>query len=480
MRRRKRIEPFLESAVSLYDGTTDGQAIGRTASGKVVFVQGGIAGDVADVWIFADKGGHFEGRLQQLLTPSPERVAPQCQHFGTCGGCRWQHQSYAGQLIAKEKLVKDAYERIAEMAEAPVRPIIGAPKPFGYRNKLEFTFSPKRWLDRDAAATVGEGLTEARSAPALGFHAPGAFDRVLHIDKCWLMPSEANDLRNRMYELAMAQQRPFYDARSHEGWLRQLVLRKSEYSGQWLVTLIIAFEQDEWLAQLFAPLQQEFPFVAGWVSIVNSKHNDSFSELPWRIWAGTDTITELVHGVKLTISPTSFFQTNTQQALRLYDVALTQLRSVIHAPISVLYDLYCGTGSIGLAARDLATVIYGIEYVEASVTDARINAERNEVHHINFIAGDMAKVLTSTEVEQLQRPTAIITDPPRAGMDVKVCDALLRLEPEAIVYVSCNVATQARDVAILSSKYVVLEVQPVDMFPQTGHVEVVTLLTRRR
>lgn len=477
---RARLEPYRLSGLAVTDAATDGRGIGRTAEGQVVFVEGAVPGDVVEATVYHRKRGLLEARLERIETPSPERVMPACAHFGTCGGCKWQHQSYAGQLRFKEKQVRDAFARIAGLPEVPILPIIGAPAPYRYRNKLEFSFAPQRYLERAALAGPPEQVEAARRQPALGYHAPGAFDKVLHISSCHLMDARVDALRNRIYELSVAQGLSFHDIRSHTGWLRSLIVRRAEATDQWIVILTVYEENAEAIDRLYTPLAAEFEWVSGWLWMVNPRLNDSTSDLPAQVWRGHSHIEEQLHNRRFSISPHSFFQTNSQQAQRLYQVAFSFVKEEHLEPVDILYDLYCGAGSIGISGHGIARQTVGIEYVTSAVADAEVNVQLNELSGYRFIAGDLAKVLDDSLVQQVGRPDVVITDPPRGGMDEKVVRQLLRIAPQTIVYVSCNVGTQARDVLLLTEKYDVLKVQPVDMFPQTSHIESVALLTLRR
>ena len=473
---RRRTEPHLLPALALYDVTTDGRAVGRTPEGKVIFVEGGLPGDVADVWVYAEKRAVVQGRVQRLVQPSAQRRAPLCAHFGSCGGCHWQHQQYAAQLESKQKQVREALTRLGGLADPPMRPIIGAPAEYAYRNKLEFSFAPQRWLPAEALQAPPEQVAAAQQQPALGYHAPGAFDRVLHVEHCHLMDGRVNALRNRLHTLAQAQGLSYHHARTHEGLLRSLLVRRAEATDHWLVLLSLHEDRPEVIEGLFAPLAEEFDWVRTWCWVHNPKLNDSLGDLPVQVWRGLHTLEEHLLGKRFEISASAFFQTNTQQAARLYQVAFELLQQRHPEPVELLYDLYCGAGSIGICGAHLAHRIVGVEYNAAAVADAERNAQLNGLTHLQFVAGDMGRVLTHEFVQQYGRPTAILTDPPRGGMDAQVVKRLLEIEAETIVYVSCNVATQARDLRLLSDKYEVFAVQPVDMFPQTSHIESVVLL----
>lgn len=475
--RKKRIEPHALDRIRVIDVTVEGLGVARTPEGQVVFIEGAIPGDLADLWVYAQQKGVLRARVEHILTPSPDRVQPVCQHFGTCGGCKWQHQSYAAQLRFKEKQVRDALERIAGIANPPVRPIIGAPQPLGYRNKLEFTFAPKQWLSAAQVAEAEQELSEVKAQPALGFHAPGAFDRVQHITECWLMDDEINQLRNRLYTKALAQGLSFHNPRTHEGFLRQVVFRRSEATGELLMLLVVYEDDAERVEQLLKAVCPEgkAPHHVAWM--VNPKHNDSYSEMSWDVWRGTGVLREKLAGYTYDVSPVSFFQTNTQQAEQLYTVVLRYLQQVASDPVDMLYDLYCGAGTITLAASKFGKTVLGLEYNVAAVEDANRNAATYGLDYVYFKAGDIGRILNDELSILYGKPNVVITDPPRGGMDASVCERLLEIEPSTIIYVSCNPSTQARDIKLLAAKYKLLEVQPVDMFPQTSHIESVALLT---
>ncbi len=478
-RKRARTEPYLLQGIALTDVTTDGRGVGRTPEGKVLFVTGALPGDVADVLVYNDRRAFAEARIEALLQPSADRQAPACRHFGSCGGCQWQHQQYSAQLRYKKKQVRDAFERIAGIAEPPLRPILGAPAEYHYRNKLEFSFAPQRWLDHSALQGSPEQVAAARLQPALGYHAPGAYDKVLHIEQCLLMPEQVNALRNRVHTLAQALGLSYHHPKTHEGLLRSLLVRHAEATNQWLVLLSLYEANVEVVSRLYTELAKEFEWVSTWAWVHNPKLNDSIADLPIHIWKGEQWIEEQLHDKRFQLSASAFFQTNTQQAARLYQVAFDLIQERHAEPVSCLYDLYCGAGSIGICGAHLADSIIGVEYNAESVANAKVNAQLNDLSHLQFVAGDMAKVLDSNFAQRYGQPQVVITDPPRGGMDKAVVKRLLEIRPETIVYISCNVATQARDVSLLNDNYSICVVQPVDMFPQTSHIESVALLARK-
>jgi 23S rRNA (uracil1939-C5)-methyltransferase len=451
------------------DITTDGRAVGRH-EGKVVFVEGAVPGDVADVAVRKDKKAFTEGIIDRLIEASPDRVTPVCEHFGVCGGCKWQHLAYSAQLQYKERFVKEAIVRMGKVEVEEFLPIIGSERQYHYRNKLEYTFSARRWLTSD------EMNSDILQGPGLGYHISGMFDKVLDIRNCYLQPDPSNAIRNSVKDYALKRGLTFYDIRKRHGFLRTLMIRNTS-SGEWMV-LVAVFEWDEvQLFDLLAHIRREFPLVTSLLYVHNPKANDTLSGLDIKIFDGKDHIEEDMEGLRFKISARSFFQTNSHQALTLYRVA-REFAALSGA--EVVYDLYTGTGTIAnFIARSCRKVV-GIEYVEDAVADARINAASNGIGNASFFAGDIKDILSDDFFNVNGRPDVIITDPPRAGMHADVVQAIVRADPERVVYVSCNPGTQARDLQLLVPTYTVKKVQPVDMFPQTTHVESVALLERRR
>lgn len=462
MGRRKK-KAYTVEGVTIVDTSTKGRGIGKK-DGQVYFVDKTVPGDVVDVLVLGKEKKVPKGRVQRMVEPSPDRIEARCAHFGDCGGCKWQSLGYDKQLYYKEKTVRDAVERIAKLEYAEFRPILGCASPFNYRNKVEFTFSNKRWVPAEVLATD----EKVEWKHALGYHVAGAFDKVLQIDTCHLHWPVINDIRNAVHDFAVAQQWPFYDIRNHEGYLRNIVFRTSEATRELMVLLIVAEDLPERENALFEHLADQFSEITSFLSIHSTKLNSSYSDLQARTWRGPDFITEHLGPWKYRISPTSFFQTNSLQAKVLYD----QVREFAGTEkLGTVYDLYCGAGSIGIYVNELAEKVVGIEYVDAAVEDAHANCQLNGLEHLEFFAGDMKKMLTDEWTAQHGKPDLVITDPPRAGMDEAVVRQLLKLEAPRIIYVSCNPGTQARDLALLAEKYELREIQPVDMFPQTTHVE---------
>ena len=470
---RKRQEVIVPD-VTVADAGAEGKAIVRH-EGMVVFVPYVVPGDVIDLKIYKKKHNYAEGIALAVKQPSPFRVAAPCRHFGQCGGCKWQPLQYEQQLAFKQKQVRDNLERLGHIDTQGMRPILGSDRIYEYRNKLEYTFSNKRWI------AAGEERPDDDPGAA-GFHVPTVFDKVLPIEKCLLQPEPSNLIRNAVRDYALEHRFPFYDIRNHTGFLRNLVIRNTD-DGQWMVTLIVAEERPEWLFPLLEHLSAQFPQISALLYIINTKLNDSYNDLPVHTFRGEDCIIEQMERygggapLRFKVGPKSFYQTNSLQAHRLYS-AVAELARL--QGDEVVYDLYTGTGTIAQFVADRCRRVVGIEYVEEAIADARENARINGIVNCEFFAGDMAKVLTDDFVQAQGRPDVVITDPPRSGMHPSVVEQLLRMEPARIVYVSCNPATQARDLAMLTAKYEVGALQPVDMFPHTQHVENVAELTLKQ
>lgn len=437
---------------------------------RTVLVQTAVPGDVVTAEVTGHKKKAWVARLLELESPSPDRIAPPCPHFAPCGGCKWQHWAYPAQLADKTAHVRDALVNLGGLANPEIQPILhGAP--YHYRNKVEWSFSALRWLSMEE---IAGGTVEERRA--LGYHAAGFFDKVIDVHECHLHDPRGDALRNRIRTIALQENWPFWDARAQTGLLRGVVFRTSVATGEGLAMFVLAEEREDIVDRFVAQLAPEFPWLTSWYWLVNPKKNDSIADLPARHHSGKPALEETLGGYRFQISPQSFFQPNPRMAEQLYEVA----RSFLPAePVDVLYDLYCGAGTIGIFCEQHARKIVGVEYVESSVEDARANAARNGLKHLTFEAGDLAKLLTPDFAARHGRPDAVILDPPRAGCADAVLDRLLELAPATVVYVSCKPATQARDIARLRAKYTVTAIQPVDQFPQTPHVENVVQLTLR-
>jgi len=443
----------------------EGKCVSRI-DGQVIFIEGVVPGDRVDVVVLKKKKAFMEARPIKFHAYSEKRVPAFCSHFGTCGGCKWQHLPYEDQLQYKWQQVKDNLERIAKVPLPEINPILGSPDKQYYRNKLEFTFSNHRWLTNEE---IEAGTDLQRNA--LGFHVPKRFDRIVDVDKCYLQPDPSNAIRSFVKEECLARNYQFYDIITHEGWLRNLIVRTAS-TGELMVILQVAFENHD-LPDLLGKIKKQFPEITSLMYVVNSKHNDTFQDLEVKLFAGNDHIMEEMDGLHFKVGPKSFYQTNSKQAAALYRAAI---RMAAIQPHELVYDLYTGTGTLAQFAARSAAKVVGLEYVEPAIEDAWINARLNRLDNVYFQAGDIKDLLTEQFMEKHGRPQVIITDPPRAGMHTDVTEALYHSGAERIVYVSCNPATQARDIQLLAEKYKVTEVQPVDMFPHTYHVENVCLL----
>lgn len=467
-RKRKEL-PLLEN-VTITDVAAEGKAIAKV-NDLVVFVPYVVPGDVVDLQVRRKKNHYAEAEVVKFHQYSPVRAVPFCEHYGVCGGCKWQVLPYEEQLKYKQKQVTDNLTRIGKIDLPETSPILGSEKTKFYRNKLEFTFSNKRWLTEEEIKqdVVYEQMN------AVGFHIPNAFDKVLAIEKCWLQDDISNRIRNAVRDYAYAHNYSFINLRSQEGMLRNMIIRTST-TGELMVILISKIEQDEELV-LFKELLQyvadTFPEITSLLYIINNKCNDTITDLDVYLFKGKDHIFEEMEGLRFKIGPKSFYQTNSDQAYNLYKIARDFANLTGE---ELVYDLYTGTGTIANFISRQARQVIGIEYVPEAIEDAKVNAEINGINNTLFFAGDMKDILTQDFINQYGRPDVIITDPPRAGMHADVIDTILFARPKRIVYVSCNPATQARDLQMLDEHYKVKAVQPVDMFPHTHHVENVVLL----
>lgn len=458
----------------------EGMAIAKTEDG-VVFVPFVAPGDVVDIQVTKKKHSYMEGRAVRFEKYSDERTEPFCEHFGTCGGCKWQHLPYDKQLFYKQKQIIDNLTRIGKVELQGVQPILGSVKTQLYRNKLEFSFSNKRWMTREEMDAFKAKTEEGAVVPqselnGLGFHIPKLFDKILDIRKCWLQDDIQNRIRLDIKKFATDNGIPFFDLRAQTGFMRGIIIRTSS-TGELMVIVIFFEDNKELINKVMNHLRETFAEITSLVYIVNSKVNDSITDQDVVLFSGRDHIFEEMEGLKFKIGPKSFYQTNSLQAYELYKVARNFAGLTGN---ELVYDLYTGTGTIAnFVARQCREVI-GIEYVPEAIEDAKINASLNGLNNTQFYAGDMKDILTQDFINEHGRPDVIITDPPRAGMHDDVIKTILFAAPKRIVYVSCNPATQARDLALLDGEYAVKAVQPVDMFPHTQHVENVVLLERRK
>ena len=467
MRKKKQAPVILEN-LSITDYAAEGKALVRV-DGKVIFVSGVVPGDVATIQLGKNKKDWAEGRALHISIPSPDRLVPFCKHFGTCGGCKWQMLPYAKQLQYKQQEVEQNLTRIGKIPLPEIQPIIGSAKTTAYRNKLEFTFSNKRFLTSEEIGST-ESITQQN---ALGYHAPRIFDKVIDIHTCHLLDEVNNQIRNTLRDFAQEKGFSFYDIREHTGWLRNIIIRFTT-TGELMVNICLNYEETADRIALLDHLLATVPAVTTLLYTINPKWNDTIYDLTPVIYFGKGYVTEKLGKWQFIISPKSFFQTNTLQAENLYVV--TKAFAGLTGN-EIVYDLYCGTGSIGIFVSDQAKKIIGVEVIAEANEDAKKNAALNQIEHAHFFAGDVIKICTDDFFKKHGRPDVVITDPPRAGMHEKLIQKLLEMEAPKIVYVSCNTATQARDLSLLAAKYSVTKVQPVDMFPHTHHIECVVLLT---
>lgn len=471
MARKKKPLPLLEN-ITIIDVAAEGKAIAKVDN-LVIFVPYAVPGDVVDLQIKRKKHSYAEAEVVKVHQYSDKRVKPFCKHFGICGGCKWQCLSYEDQLFYKQKQVVDNLTRIGKVEIPEVSPILGSKHIKEYRNKLEFGFSNKKWLTQEEISS-GQKFD---NMDAVGFHIPGAFDKILDIDQCLLMSDINNRLRNSIREYAISHQLSFYDLRAQTGLLRNMMLRTSA-TGEIMLLMQFCIRTDEEQSQanqVLAHVHTNFPEVTSLLWVNNLKCNDTIGDLDIQTYAGTDYIYETMENLRFKVGPKSFYQTNTEQAYELYKVARNFVGLTGN---ELVYDLYTGTGTIANFVAKQARQVIGIEYVPEAIEDAKVNAQLNNLDNTLFYAGDMKDILNREFIEKHGTPDVIITDPPRAGMHTDVIDTILFASPQRIVYVSCNPATQARDLQLLSVAYQVKAVQPVDMFPQTHHVENVVLLEK--
>ncbi len=470
MARKKQNYPLIEG-LEITTLAAEGKAMGRW-NDQVVFVPMTVPGDVVDVQIRIKRRRFMEGYVVAYRKRSEKRSEPFCAHFGVCGGCKWQNLPYEEQLNFKTEQVRDQLTRIGKVELPEIRPCLGSKETQFYRNKLEFTFADRRWMTYEEIADADKKIT---SEPALGFHIPNMFDKVLDIEKCWLQADPSNAIRLEVKRFCMEQGYEFYQAREHAGLMRNIIIRTAS-TGEIMVLVVFNHNDKERIHALMHHLQTHFPEITSLIYMVNTKWNDSLGDQEPICFAGKDHIVEQMEGLSFKVGPKSFYQTNSKQAYELYKVArdFADLK-----PEETLYDLYTGTGTIANFCASRCRNVIGIEYVPEAIEDAKVNSAINGINNTRFYAGDMKAVLNDEFVAQNGHPDVIILDPPRAGVDEPVIEVILRAAPERIVYVSCNPATQARDLALLDSLYRVEAVQPVDMFPHTHHVENVVKLVKR-
>jgi 23S rRNA (uracil1939-C5)-methyltransferase len=469
--RKQKKQVVLEN-ITVLDYAAEGKSLARV-DGKVIFIEGAVPGDVVDVQLSKNKSDWAEGHTVKIHSFSADRVTPFCQHFGVCGGCQWQMLPYEKQLFYKQKQVNDNLTRIAKIPLPEMNPIIGAGQTRQYRNKVEYTFATSKFIPTDEFRKMkAEGISPNEQAGAGGFHVRGFFDKVVEIDTCHLQEEPTNLIRKAVAKFGIDNGMPFYNVRSHEGWLRNMFVRNTT-TGELMINLVLGYEDEANRIKLLDQLLEQFPQITTLLYTINTKKNDSLTDLDPQVYTGKGYITEKLEDFSFMISPKSFFQTNTRQAEKLYQVTRD------YAELDgnqVVYDLYCGTGSIGIFLSRLAKKVIGVEVIEEAIADAKKNAALNGIEHSSFFAGDVIDICDDAFFAEHGRPDVVITDPPRAGMHEKLVKKLLDIAAPTVVYVSCNPATQARDLAMLDEKYKVEKIQPVDMFPHTLHIENVVQL----
>ena len=465
---RKKQKNIILENILITDYAAEGKSLVRH-DGKVVFVSGAIPGDLVNIQIGKSKKDWAEGRTIKIVEPSPDRLVPFCKHFGTCGGCKWQMLPYEKQLQFKQQEAEQNLKRIGKVEIPKILPIIGSDKTTQYRNKLEFTFSNKRFLTNEEINTDAALIQQN----ALGYHAPRIFDKIINITECHLLNGVNDSIRNTIRSFAEEKGYEFYDIRNHTGWLRNIIIRYTT-TGELMVNLCINHEAENDRIALLDHLLSKVPSITTLLYTINPKWNDSIYDLTPVVYFGKGYVEEKLGDLKFIISPKSFFQTNTKQAEKLYSVTKEFAGLTGN---EIVYDLYCGTGSIGIFVSDKAKKVVGVEVIEDAIADAKKNAALNNISHADFFAGDVIKICNDDFFAKHGNPDVVITDPPRAGMHEKLVLKLLEMQAPKIVYVSCNTATQARDLSLLSEKYKVEKMQAVDMFPHTHHIECVVLLT---
>lgn len=475
-------EQKLLQELEINDVEFHGRGVARH-NGKVVFVENALPGEVVNATIFQKKKGYSFARTTAFHKKSSDRLDPFCNHFGICGGCTWQNVTYEKQLEFKRKFVEDAFVRIGKLSFSEIPPVLGCSNTKFYRNKLEFTFSNRKWMTQEdlhdmktriaSSAPVGFAMTDLPPVPALGFHKPGLFDKVIDIETCYLQPEPSNKIRLALKEFALKENIPFFDLRKQEGMLRNLIVRTSTM-GEALI-IVSFFTNGDAVRKVMNFLKNTFPEITSLNYVINSKCNDSIHDLEVVNYHGSPFISEHLEGLKFHIGPKSFFQVNVPQAIRLFHQAV---EFAALKGDETVYDLYCGIGSISLFIARHCKKVVGVEQLDEAVEDARKNAQLNNITNCEFCSGDVIKILNKDFITRHGKPAVIFIDPPRSGVHPKLVQHLLEISPEKIVYVSCNPATQARDLALLSQQYSIEKVQPVDMFPQTYHIENVVSLTR--
>ena len=468
---RKSKDKIVFENIAVLDAGAKGVSVAKAPDGKVIFIPNVVPGDVIDVQTFKKRKSYYEGKALKFHELSEYRTEPVCQHFGVCGGCKWQNMDYGRQLHYKQNEVLNHLQRIGKVELPEFEPILGSEKQFFYRNKMEFGFSNSRWLTQQEIAST----TDLDDRNALGFHIPKMWDKILDIHKCWLQEDPSNDIRNEVRRFAIENDLPFFDPRNHEGLLRTLMIRTAT-TGEVMV-LIQFFDDNQMQRELMLDfLSARFPNITSLLYVINQKQNDTIYDQDVKVYKGRDHIFEEMEGLRFSINAKSFYQTNPTQAYELYKVTRDFAGLTGN---ELVYDLYTGTGTIAQFVSRLAKKVIGVESVPEAIAEAKENARRNNIDNCEFYVGHMKAVFNDAFIAQHGHPDVLITDPPRDGMHKDVVEQILKIAPQKVVYVSCNSATQARDLALMDAAYKVVRVRPVDMFPQTHHVENVVLLEKR-
>ena len=470
MRKHKQKPLPLMENIEITDAAAEGVAIAKH-NDMVIFVKNAVPGDIADLQVTRRKSNYREATAIKFHKLSEKRIEPICEHFGVCGGCKWQNMGYEHQLYYKQKQVSDNFKRIGKVDFPEIMPILESPKTDFYRNKLEFTFSNKKWLTQEQV----DSTQEFENRNALGFHIPKMFDKIIDVETCHLQGGFSNEIKNEVRKYALENKLDFFDIKNQTGYLRNLIIRNTT-KGELMVLFVFHYLDQEKHSLLMDHIRKEFPQITSLLYVINGKRNDTIFDLEVEVFDGNDHILEEMEDLKFKVSAKSFFQTNSEQAYNLYKIA-REFADI--KPHETVYDLYTGTGTIANFVAKQAKKVIGIEYIDQAIEDAKINSDLNKITNTVFYAGDMKDVLNDEFITENGTPDIIITDPPRAGMHVDVVNKILDIAPQRIVYVSCNPATQARDLALMNEKYSVDKIQPVDMFPHTHHVENVVLLLLR-
>jgi 23S rRNA (uracil1939-C5)-methyltransferase len=468
---RKKKDKVIFRSVEVLDAGARGISVGKTPEGQVILIPNVVPGDVVDVQTFNKKKSYYEGKPIHFHQYSTDRTEPVCDHFGVCGGCKWQNMTYEKQLFFKEKEVYNNLKRIGKIELPDFEPIFGSENTFFYRNKMEFSFSDSRWLTQEEI----QKDKQVGDKNALGFHIPGMWDKILDINTCHLQDDLSNEIRNEIRRFAIQERIPFYNARTQQGLLRTLMIRNTSLN-EWMVLIQFFYDDRELIEKLMFHIAKTFPQITSLLYVINEKGNDTLYDREINCFSGRPYIVEEMEGLQFMINAKSFYQTNGAQAYELYKITrdFADLKGD-----EIVYDLYTGTGTIAQFVSKKAKKVVGIEAVSEAIEDAKVNAVNNSIENCTFFAGDMKKVLTDDFIATHGQPDVIITDPPREGMHKEVVEQILKVAPQKVVYVSCNSATQARDLALMDEIYTVTRVRPVDMFPQTHHVENVVLLEKR-